>query len=483
MQTLDAEGIGQLAWRVGLLSEEQLRECLGELSSKAAPPEEFLRMAERKGYLTQWQASKLQKGDRDGYLLGGYKLLYRIAGGTFGRVFRAENPRTGESVAVKVLRNRWSEDAQKITLFEREGKIGLTLRHPNIVSILAVNRDPVTGKYYIVMEFVEGGNLREILNIRKKLAAAEALRILEEAASGLAYAHSRGMTHRDVKASNILISAQGVAKLVDFGLAELTGPASDDDDTLVDQSVDYAGLEGATGCKPGDVRSDIYFLGCVFYQMLTGRPLLTITKDVRARKNRARFDIVHQIGRDDPDIPHMLHALLTRMVALDAADRFQSPAALLESIKNIRRDMEGEVAGPTAPGGPATLFVVEPNQKLQDVFRDRLKKQGYKVLISLDPSRALQRFQQQPYHALIVDAASAGAEAIEPFDKVLREAASMGLAFTGFLILDPEQSNLEERFRDKPDVVTMYLPAKELLAKLRQLVPISPGGEADNEGS
>lgn len=477
---LDADGMGQLAFRVGLLTEEQLRECLSELPSKSAPPDEFLALAMRKGYVTQWQASKLQKGDRDGYLLGGYKLLYRIAGGTFGRVFRAENPRTGESVAVKVLRNRWSEDLQKISLFEREGKLGLNLRHPNIVSILAVNRDPVTGKYYIVMEFVEGGNLREILNIRKKLAPPEALRILEEAASGLAYAYSRGMTHRDIKASNILLSAQGVAKLVDFGLAEWTA-THEEDDTLVDQSVDYAGLEGATGCKPGDIRSDIYFLGCVFFQMLTGRPLLTMTKDVRARKNRTRFDIVHQIPRDDPDVPHMLHALLTRMVTLEAGDRFQTPAMLVEAIRNVKREFEGEGGGPTVAAGQTTLFVVEPNQKLQDVFRDKLKKRGYKVLISIDASRALQRFQQAPYHALIVDIASAGEVALEPFEQVVREANSMGLGFTGFLIFDAEQQSLARRFSERPGIVPLFLPAKELLAELRVRVPLAGDAEANSE--
>ena len=93
----------------------------------------------------------------------------KISSGSFGRVFRADDPRTGRVVAVKVLRRRWSEDQDKIDLFIREGKVGLTLKHPNIVEILAVNQDAATRQYYIVMEFVEGGNLREILQIRKKL--------------------------------------------------------------------------------------------------------------------------------------------------------------------------------------------------------------------------------------------------------------------------------------------------------------------------
>ena len=163
------------------------------------------------------------------------------------------------------------------------------MRHPNIVRIIAVNRDPLSGQYFIVMEFVEGGNLRDILTIRKKLDAPEALRILENAAEGLAYAYSKGLTHRDIKLTNLLLSTQGEAKLVDFGLAEITGPSAttSEDDLNVDRTVDYAGLEKATGVKTGDARSDIYFLGCTFYEMLAGKPLLSVTKDAKARMMRA----------------------------------------------------------------------------------------------------------------------------------------------------------------------------------------------------
>src|SRR5262249_31204696 len=158
--------------------------------------------------------------DPDGYFLGGYRILYKIASGSFGRVYRADDPRTGTIVAVKVLRRKWSEDPHNIELFEREGRLGMGLRHPNIVEVLAVNRGRVTRQHYIVMEFVEGENLRQLLHRRKKLPPADALRILEEATTGLAYAFSKKLTHRDMKLTNVLLSTkEGVAKLVDFGLA------------------------------------------------------------------------------------------------------------------------------------------------------------------------------------------------------------------------------------------------------------------------
>ena len=170
------------------------------------------------------QGNKLRKGDTDGYFLGGYRLLYKIASGSFGRVYRGDDPRTGQVVAIKVLRNKWTMDKQKVDLFMREGKLGMTIRHPNIVSVLAVNQDSKTGQYFIVMEFVEGGNLRDLLQIRKKLGLRRGAAVHGGVRRRAWRTRTpRGLTHRDIKPTNILIAAaNGQAKLVDFGLAEIS---------------------------------------------------------------------------------------------------------------------------------------------------------------------------------------------------------------------------------------------------------------------
>jgi serine/threonine protein kinase len=342
--------------------------------------------------------------------------------------------------------------------------MGMAIRHPNIVSILAVNKDQKSGQYFIVMEFVEGGNLKDILNIRKKLTPEESLLILEEATTGLMFAFSKGMTHRDIKPTNILVSANKISKLVDFGLAELTGGPMGwgEEDTQVDQSVDYGGLEQATGCKPGDIRSDIYFLGCVLYQMLTGQPLLSITKDLRARKQRQRFDVIQLMDRNNPDIPPMVFALLSKMVTLSANDRFQTPSQLLDAIRNVRSELTGQPVegstGPAAPSGPKTVYVVEHNAKLQDVFREKLKKSGFRVLISIDAERATQRFQQQPYQALIVDIGTTGEEGIEAFAKVMREADKLNMKCNGILIFNEDQAHLKEKAPVYPNVTCLVRP-------------------------
>lgn len=472
MSTPDAAGIAQLAQRLGLVTEDQLLDAWAELGSRNAPADSLLRALERKGHLTPWQASKLIKGDTDGYFLGGYRLLYRIAAGSFGRVYRADNPRTGEIVAIKVLRKRWSEDSRKIELFEREGKVGIGLQHPNIVRILAVNRDPSTGQYFIVMDFVEGGNLRDFLTIRKKLEPVEALRLLEETASGLAYAFSQGLTHRDLKPTNILIAANQTAKLVDFGLAELVGIGRTEEGEN-DRTVQYAGLERATNTRPGDPRSDIYFLGCTFFEMVTGRPLLVVSRADRTRLSRDRFELESLLHRDDPDLPPPIFSLITRMVAFDPSRRFQDYDQLMEAIHQVRAEMSG--GGRTSPAGtgPKTIFVVEHNAKFQAEFRERLKASGYRVLISINPDQAVVRFAKEPFHALIVDCATGDRNDLEAFEKVMQEAELKRLDCAGLLILSPEQSHWADSIQAFPKSATIKMPAKmrQIVQKLSDLVP------------
>src|SRR5205807_1902576 len=127
----DADTLAQQAIQLGLLSDTHLRDVRDEMADAGVESDQLFRTLQRKGYLTPWQTQKLVKGDTEGYFLGGYRLLYRIASGSFGRVFRADDPHSGTIVAIKVLRRRWSEQQRTIGLFEREGKVGLSLQHPN----------------------------------------------------------------------------------------------------------------------------------------------------------------------------------------------------------------------------------------------------------------------------------------------------------------------------------------------------------------
>ena len=483
MANSEATELGQRAVRLGLITEDQLRDCADEISP-VAPPEVLIQALERKQYLTAFQSQKLVKGDNDGYFLGGYRILYKIASGSFGRVHRADDPRTGQAVAVKVLRRRWTEDPRKVDLFEREGRMGLRLQHPNIVQILGVHCDRANGQFFIVMEFVEGSNLRDLLAIRKKLDVKESIRITEEAAAGLAHAYSHGLTHRDIKPSNILLSSTGVAKLVDFGLAEIARNAGyllSDDDTTVDRTVDYAGLERATEVKAGDVRSDIFFLGCVLYEMLTGRPALPQTRDRRARMLKSRFEHIQPLTPDDVNMPESAFHLLDRMMAFDPDDRFQNPAQLLDAVRAVQTELAGgSSAAELTPQGPRTVYVIEKREKFQEVLRNKFQSMGFRVLVSIDANRALNRFQHQPFHALVLDVGTVGEESLSVYREIQKEAKKKRTRCAGLILLAEEQAKLGEEIAGYEDTALLIFPLKkgELEQAMEQL--LTPGAR---EGS
>ena len=466
--------LAQLMVKLGLITNEQMQESLAEVGP-ATTPEEYCRICERKAFITPYQTSKLLKGDTEGFFLGGYRLLYKIASGSFGRVFRADDPQSGRVVAIKVLRHRWSERPNVIELFEREGKLGQTLQHPNIVEILNVSHDPITNQYFIVMEFVEGGNLREIQQARQLFDPAEALRIMEECAVGMSYAYAKGITHRDIKLTNVLISSSGVAKLVDFGLAGMFAAAGFGrlEDAKLDRTVDYAGLELATGVKRGDTRSDIYFLGCVLYELLTGRPPLEMTKDKNARMQRHRFVQVTPMARDELKAPPSLFNLVETMMALEPRQRYQTPSQLLEAIREVRRELEPKRETRAGGANTRSVFVVEKDERLQETVRDKLKELGYRVFLAADPARAIDRFKQQPYDALVIDAGTTGEDGLLVFERLMDEAQRRSLSCAGILVLSDEQADWADRIEARPSVVTMIRPVtlKQLHKTLQDLVP------------
>jgi serine/threonine protein kinase len=473
MEILDAAAVAQQAIKLGLVTDAQIQEAWDELGQRGGDLDPFLRVLERKGYMTTYQSAKLAKGDFDGYFLGGYRILYKIASGSFGRVFRADDPRTGMVVAIKVLRRRWREDKHNVQLFEREGKVGLSLRHPNLVEILAVSHDPSTGAHFIVMEFVEGGNLRDFLKIRKKLEPAEALRLMEEATAGIAYAYSKGVTHRDMKLTNILISSQGTAKVVDFGLAGIYHAVHQEQDGQVDRTVDYAGLEKATNVPPGDVRSDIYFLGCVLYEMLTGKSPLEMSKSKMLRMMRERFTNVPPMSRDDVKGPASLFHLVETMITLNPAMRYQTPSQLLDAIREVRRDLEGKSTPNSSTNSVRSVFVVENDEKLQNALREKFKQLGYRVFLASDPARALDRFRQQPFDALVLDVGTVGEEGLLIFERLMDEADRQSIPCAGIAVLSEEQAEWARKVKKRSSVAVMVRPVslKKLHQKLQTLVP------------
>ena len=211
------------------------------------------------------------------------------------------------------------------------------------------------------MDFVEGRNLREFIKIRKKFEPADATRMIADVAAGLAYAFERGICHRDLKMSNILISSRGQAKLVDFGLAAAEG--QEDDENANPRTIDYAGLERATGVRKDDNRSDIFFLGAIFYHLLTGVPPIVETRDpARNGSAESRFTNIIPIQQVDATLPKPLITIVTRAMEFNPAQRYQSPAEMVAELKSAVAKMSDPDAADGSGAGEGrrrTAMVVD----------------------------------------------------------------------------------------------------------------------------
>ena len=283
----------------------------------------------------------------------------------------------------------------------------MKLRHPNIVPIYEVDEDE--GRSYMVMDFVEGQNLREYVRAHKKLSVDRSLAIIKDIAAGLAYAFDSKIAHRDMKLSNVLLSSRGQAKIVDFGLATVAGDSGGL--TGGPRSIDYAGLERVSGVRRDDKRSDIFFLGCMLYQMVCGQSPLDESGGRMKRLSSDRFKEIAPVTHHDPDLPARVVVLIGRLMHLDPQQRFQTPGdahreieATLAAIQRGDADKLDEGTGHQADeyakmmsareeGRGKTVLVIESKQQLQNSLREKLKELGYRVLITSDPERGLERFQ------------------------------------------------------------------------------------------
>ena len=240
------------------------------------------------GKLTSFQAEMLLTGGGPPLVLGNYELVNRIGAGGMGQVFKARHRRMERFVALKVLPAAATGSPELIQRFHREVKAVARLSHPHIVT--AHDADEAKGVHFLVMEYTAGTDLSRLVRHNGPLPPAVAVDCIRQAARGLEYAHSKGVIHRDVKPSNLLLDSEGVVKVLDLGLAridaadhdlhtELTGTGS------MMGTIDYMSPEQALDTKHADARADIYSLGATLHYLVTGRPILP--GDTRGKKMQA----------------------------------------------------------------------------------------------------------------------------------------------------------------------------------------------------
>jgi serine/threonine-protein kinase len=272
---------------------------------------------------------------------GRYTVERPLGSGGMAEVFLAHDAVLERDVALKILRSQYRGDEEFYERFGREARSAASLSHPNIVQVYDRGETP-DGTCYIAMEYVSGGTLKERLDERGPMEPGRALAVTAQVAEALWAAHERGMVHRDIKPQNILVTDMGHLKVTDFGIARAASAATISATNAVFGTAGYLSPEQALG-EPATPRSDLYSLGIVLYEMLTGvvpyradNPVAVCMKHVTEPLTPPR--------RLDPTIPEAVDALVVKMLAKDPADRPASASELLDDIETVRKGVP-----PTAP--------------------------------------------------------------------------------------------------------------------------------------
>ena len=322
----------------GVIEEGRLRAYVKKLadSESGLPPDpnKLGGLMVRDGILTYFQAEQLLQGKWKRFFIGKYKVLERLGVGGMGQVFLCEHKLMKRKVAVKVLPAAKSNDEAALSRFYREARAVAAVDHPNLVRAYDIDQDE--NLHFLVMEFVDGTNLHDLVRKFGPVDVLRACHYIFGSVVGLHHAHEMGLVHRDIKPANILVDRTGVVKILDMGLARFFHP--DEDDNLTkkfDESVlgtaDYLAPEQAIDSSSVDIRADIYGLGGTFYYMLTGFPPFpegSVAQKLLWHQTKAPKAV--RVYR--PEIPEGVAAIVDKMMAKDASQRYQSPAELMEAL-------------------------------------------------------------------------------------------------------------------------------------------------------
>jgi eukaryotic-like serine/threonine-protein kinase len=259
---------------------------------------------------------------------GRYKLIEVIGDGGMAIVYRAKDLILDREVAVKVLRSEFNKDEDFIRRFKREAESATSLNHPNIVSIYDVGDDEDI--YFIVMEYVQGKTLKHYIKEHGRLSVEESLHIMKQIVSGIAAAHDYGIIHRDIKPHNILITKDGKAKLTDFGIALAITSATITHTNSILGSVHYFSPEQARG-GIANAKSDIYSVGAVLYEMVTGRVPFVGDSPVSVALKHLQENVIEP-RRLNPELPQSVENIILKSLAKNPLQRYESSRDLLKDM-------------------------------------------------------------------------------------------------------------------------------------------------------
>ena len=348
-----------LVRKSGMVEEPRLTAYLHDhpVGRGAEPqdPREYADQLVRDAVITGFQKEQFLLGKWRGFTIGKYKLLERVGVGGMGQVFLCEHMLMKRRVAIKVLPPAKAEQPAALGRFYREARAAGSLEHPNIVRTHDIDQDG--NLHFIVMEYVDGSNLLDIVKKFGPMDVRRATFYARQIAVGLDFAFRNGIIHRDIKPGNVLIDRLGQAKILDMGLARFYKDTSDMltvkyDDKIVLGTADYVAPEQVANSHSADVRADIYALGASFYFLLAGHPPFpqgTVSQKLTWHRTKDPTPI-RQLR---PEVPEALAAIVQKMLMKDPNQRYQSPA-------EVAMELERWVPASVPPPDPEEMPTLSP---------------------------------------------------------------------------------------------------------------------------
>lgn len=311
--------------------------------------------------------------------LGEYEYYESLGKGGMGHVYRGRHRLLERQVAIKVLNRKVLDLAGGVERFHREIRLSGQLRHPNIVS--AEYAGKADDRYYLVMELIAGEDVRKLVMRQGPLAIPVACEIIRQAATGLQYAFENGFVHRDIKPGNLMVSSTGTVKIIDFGLGKFAPSHHSSEASLTTLgmlvgSIDYMAPEQVIDATSATIQSDIFSLGCVMFFLLTGSNPFDIEW---TRTDRQRLVLLKQsmpsLAAFCKNLPPELESLYQKMVAPDPRDRFEQPAAIVDSMADFSSSSDGDFVLAGTKWGDVPTRRFEPKHPAQDAASQDASRQ------------------------------------------------------------------------------------------------------------
>jgi serine/threonine protein kinase len=392
--------------RAGLLADSELAHACDELADQGAEVDgdNLLEFLANSGRLTKFQARKVSEGTSAELVFGNYVILNQVGQGGMGIVYKAMHRRMKRLVAIKIIKKQLANQ-EFIERFRREIETAARLVHPNVVA--AYDADECELGDFLVMEYVEGTDFRDIVRATGPLPVDEALYVLRQSAEGLQYAHDQGIVHRDIKPANLMRDVNDVTKIADLGLARVI--TSDDEREgitevgMVAGTLDYMSPEQAVDSSSVDNRADIYSLGCTFFYLLTGGPPFagrSVLEKMLAHKETPPPRLVDLNDDVSPDVDDIFQ----RMMAKEADDRFSSMRELVQAIDELHQ-AETQLGQRALCGSETTVLIVEKS-RLQAAMITKMLNQFEvdDIHVATCGAAAIEKLEAIPVHVVLASA-------------------------------------------------------------------------------